>query len=114
DQARKKEEPRRLPPAQLVRGEGSLPNLLKHADAVDRAIVLGLAQKLEIDPDGDVSQVAAAVQRTARDAQRLRRDAGRATSQYNRARDRVKNEVRREWPELANEVTPTLAALMAE
>jgi hypothetical protein len=114
DQARKKDEPRRLPPAEMVRAEGSLPNLLKHADAVDRAIVLGLAAKLGLDPDGDVSQVAAAVQRTARDAQRLRRDAGRATSQYNRARDRVKNEVRREWPELANEVTPTLAALMAE
>lgn len=114
DQARKRDEPRRLPPAELVRAEGSLPDLIAHADAVDRAIVLGLVEKLELDPTGDVSQVAGAVQRTARDAQRLRRDAGRATSQYNRARDRVKSEVRREWPELASEVTPMLAALMAE
>lgn len=111
---RKNSEPRRLPPIELIRFEGTIEGLARRADVVDRSIIQQLCAKLQLDLRGDVAQVDRASSRARQLVQRTRRDAGRATSAYRRARDRVRSEVEREWPELDTDLSTTLAALMAE
>ena len=112
--SRSSSEPRRLPAAELVRAEGSLPVLLSRADDVDRAIARRLLSKLGLDQRGTAQQVNEARDRIGRQLRRARRSAGRAASSHRRARERVKSEVLREWPELDADLSPMLAALMAE
>lgn len=112
--ARNRGEPRRLPPLKLVRAEGKISELLGLADVVDAAIVRALAVKLNIDLEGNISQVDRALD-LARDKYReARRSSGRASSSLRRARERLKSYVCREWPELDSELSPMLASLMSE
>ena len=113
-EATQSDELRRLPSAELIRAEGNFAALLAQADEVDSAIAQRLIQKLQLDADGSVRQVQQARQRIGEQHRRARRSAGRAASTYRRARERVRSEVRREWPELDADLSPTLAALMAE
>ncbi|MCO6047396.1 C13 family peptidase [Aeoliella sp. ICT_H6.2] len=107
-------EPRRLPATDLTRLEGTIAGLVRLADGVDGTIIQQLCSKLQLNVNGDVSQVDKALNRARQLVQRTRRDASRAASAYRRARDRVRSEVQREWPELDSDLSPTLAALMAE
>lgn len=112
--ARNASEPRRLPSAQLVQARGTIAEVLAHADTVDRVIVRNLAAKLGLNLSDDVDQVTQAKQQAKKKVSQARRESGRAASAYRRANDRTVREVRREWPELAADLSPMLAALMAE
>lgn len=112
--ARHPDEPRRLPSVDLVQARGTLAGLLELADSVDRAILRNLVAKLSLNINGDVAQVAQARERAKKKVDKARRDSGRAASAYRRASQRTVREVRREWPELEADLSPVLAALMAE
>ncbi len=113
-QARNPNEPRRLPSADLIRAQGSIPDLLAKADVIDRALVLKLLSKLQLDGQGNLGQVAQAIERAKQSHRMARRTAGRAAQAARKARDRVKREAQREWPELDADLSPMLASLMAE
>ena len=107
-------EPRRLPITGLLKLEGNFGPLLAEASPIDRSIIDQLAEKLSIDLRGDVKQLDETKDRLNRQLQRARRTASRVIGEHRRALDRVRDEVRREWPELDAELSPLLASLMAE
>jgi hypothetical protein len=106
--------PQLLPPVDFVEVKGPLAALLLHADPIDRQIATSLAAKLKIDLAGDADQIEQALDRTRRLLQETERKRSRAASSHRRAKQRVVAQVRREWPELENDHSPMLAALMAE
>lgn len=112
--SRKPGEPRRLPSADLVRAQGSLNELHELASELDRATLVRLVDRLNLDRQGMVRQVSDALQQTERARRSASRNAGRARSSLRRGRDRVAKQIRLEWPELDADLSPMLAALMAE
>jgi len=111
---RKSNEPRRLPSAELIQAQGDFGDLLGVASELDRATITRLAERLELSIRGSLSQVEEAKKRAKDSRRRVSRTAGRARSSHRRGRDRVANEIRKEWPELEADLSPMLAALMAE
>ncbi|QDU91600.1 hypothetical protein Pla175_50300 [Pirellulimonas nuda] len=114
EQANPSSGPQRSPSGELVEAKGPLADLLRHARPIDRAIVDRLLEKLGLDPSGGVEQVERALAQARQQVSRDRRSASRASSNYRRTRDRLASGARREWPELDAELSPMLAALLAE
>lgn len=108
------EQPRRLPAIDEAPAPETFPQLLSRADAIDRAIVERLLEKLELDPEGSVTQIDQVLEEAKRKLSRAERRRGRANASFKRAQQRAVAEVRRVWPELEEPHAPLLAALMAE
>lgn len=100
------------PKAKLLPLVGSLEEIVEGADHVDRAIVEGLAQRLEIDLKIEVSEFRELLGEASKKMKRAESSLGRASNRYRRVRSEVRSRVRKHWPELATNVSPTLAKLL--
>ncbi len=102
------------PPADLMRMSGPLSRLAAIARPDQRAILEQLPLRLGLGGAATVEDVRRRLERANSDISAARRRSGAAAQSDTEALNEVRDEVRRIWPELNSDLTPTAMSLTSE
>ena len=104
--------PATLPAPTLLRAETDCDQLLAVADAVDRAIIEGLSQTLDLIRPNRALAARNKAGEVEKERQAIDKERNELMGEYNRIREGMKRQVLAKWPEVGNRWHPLTSELL--
>lgn len=101
-------------PAGLLTAGTDYEMLIGYADVIDRTIIDGLSEQLNLSGANRVEEARQGAERVQNERNRLNRERGEVSRDFNRIRDGIKRRVLNEWPEINNPWHPATTEVLTE
>ena len=108
------EEAAQAEPEVLLTAETDYETLITFADLIDRTIIDGLSERLELSGSNRAKEAREHASRAQGERNELNRERGRLIREFNGIRDGIKRRVLNEWPEMNNAYHPVTIQVLNE
>lgn len=102
------------PELELLTPDTDYETLIAFADVIDRTIIDGLSEQLNLTAADRAKEAREGAQRVQNERNRLNRERGGLNREFNQIREGIKRRVLNQWPEISNPWHPVTGEVLAQ